>query len=81
MIKLSGKWSGSPAAGGGGDGLDPGKGVQVESMKPMMKAPGTMRLKLKCHKPPSNFAFNFNFRRQTQEGQPAKTAVELAMER
>ena len=32
-------------------------------MKPMLKAPGAKRLKLKYDEPPSNFAFNFNLRR------------------
>ena len=32
-------------------------------MKPMLKAPGTKRLKLKYDEPPSNFAFKFNLRR------------------
>ena len=40
-----------------------GKAVQVEPMKPMSKAPGTERLKLKYDKLLSSFAFNFNLRR------------------
>jgi hypothetical protein len=32
-------------------------------MKPMLKAPGSGRLKLKCDEPLSNFAFKFNLRR------------------
>jgi hypothetical protein len=36
-------------------------------MKPMLKAPGTKRLKLKYDQPLSSFAFNFNFRRYTME--------------
>jgi len=37
--------------------------VQVDPIKPMLKAPGTKRLKRKCDEPPSNFAFKFNLRR------------------
>ena len=32
-------------------------------MKPTLKAPGTKRLKLKCHRLLSTFAFDFNLRR------------------
>jgi len=34
-------------------------------MKPMLKPPGTMRLKLHCHILLSTFAFKFNLRRYT----------------
>ena len=34
-------------------------------MKPVVKAPGTKRLKLQCDGSLSNFAFNFNLRRYT----------------
>jgi hypothetical protein len=37
--------------------------VQVDPIKPKLKAPGTQRLKLKHAKPLSSFAFNFNLRR------------------
>ena len=37
--------------------------MQVEPMKPVLKAPGTMLLKLIYDEPLSNFAFNFNLRR------------------
>jgi len=37
--------------------------VQVEPIKPMLKAPGYERSKLKYDEPPSNFAFNFNLSR------------------
>jgi len=37
--------------------------VQVDPIKPTLKAPGTERLKLKCDEPLLNFAFNFNLRR------------------
>ena len=39
--------------------------MQVEPMKPVLKAPGIERLKLKHDRPLSNFAFNFNLRRYT----------------
>ena len=32
-------------------------------MRPVLKAPGTKRLKLKCYKQLSSFAFSFNLRR------------------
>jgi len=37
--------------------------VQVDPIKPTLAAPGTKRLKLKCDKLLSSFAFNFNLRR------------------
>ena len=37
--------------------------MQVDPVKPTLKAPGTKRLKLKCDEPLSDFAFNFNMRR------------------
>jgi len=37
--------------------------VQVDPIKPSLKAPGTMRLKLEYGKLLSNFAFKFNLRR------------------
>ena len=40
-----------------------GKAVQVEPMKPTLKAPGTKRLTLKYDKLLSSFGFNFNLRR------------------
>ena len=40
-----------------------GETVQVYPIKPMLKAPGTKRLKLKCDEMPSNIAFKFNLRR------------------
>jgi len=41
----------------------PGNAVQVDPMKPTLKAPGTERLKLKYDEPISNSAFKFNLRR------------------
>ena len=49
--------------GGVGGGAGRGRAVQVDPIKPTLKAPGTKRLKLKCDEPLSNFAFNFNLRR------------------
>jgi len=46
--------------------------VQVDPIKPTLKAPGTMRLKLKHVKLLSSFAFNFNLRRYI-------AALELAL--
>jgi len=43
-----------------------GSAVQVDPIKPMLKAPGTKRLKLRYDVPLSNFAFNFNLRRYTK---------------
>jgi len=39
--------------------------VQVDHIKPKLKAPGTKRLKLKCYELLSSFAFTFNLRRYT----------------
>ena len=41
--------------------------MQFDPIRPTLKAPGTMRLKLKYGKPPSNFAFKFNLRRYDVE--------------
>ena len=43
--------------------LAPSKAVQVDPIKPTLKAPGTKRLKLKHDKVLSSFAFKFNLRR------------------
>jgi len=40
--------------------------VQVDPIKPTLNPPGTKPLKLKCEKPLSNFAVNFNLRRYTK---------------
>ena len=37
--------------------------MQVDPIKPALKAPGINLLKLKYDKPPSNFALKFNLRR------------------
>jgi len=46
-------------------------------MKPVLKAPGPMLLKLICDEPLSNFAFNFNLRHYDQEGEARKRHEEL----
>ena len=45
----------------------PGRAVQVDPIKPTLKAPGTKLLKLQYDKPLSTFAFKFNLRRYTLE--------------
>jgi len=47
---------------------EPGEAVQVDPMKPTLKAPGTKRLKLQYGEPLSNFAFKFNLRRYNLAG-------------
>ena len=39
--------------------------MQVDLIKPVLKASGTVRLKLKCDVLITNFAFKFNLRRYT----------------
>jgi len=51
--------------------------VQVDPTKPKLKPPGTKRLKLKCDKLLSNFAFNFNLRRYTESTPPAVPPTRL----
>ena len=41
--------------------------MQVDPMTPMLKAPGTKLLKVKCDKLLSRFAFNFNLHRYSEE--------------
>jgi hypothetical protein len=41
--------------------------VRRRRLKPMLKAPGTKRWKLKCDGPVSNFAFKFKLRRYIKE--------------
>ena len=52
-------------AGGPGRGPHPGRALQVDPIKPTLKAPGTTRLKLNCDGPLSKFAFHINLRRYT----------------
>ena len=40
--------------------------MQVASVKPMLKLPGTKRLKIKYGVPPSSFAFEISSRRYTK---------------
>jgi len=50
------------------DGIDPdniGKAVQVDPIKPTLKASGTKRLTLKSDEPLSNVALKFKLRRYT----------------
>jgi len=47
----------------------PGRAVQVDPMKPVLKAPGTMLLQLRCDEPVPHFAFKVSLRRYT----PAST--------
>ena len=42
-----------------------GRAVQVDPIRPVLKVPGTGRLKLKRDTLLSNYAFNFNLRRYT----------------
>ena len=48
--------------------------MQVDPIKPTLKAPGTMRLKLKHGKPLSSFAFNPKLRRYRMAANPAAIA-------
>jgi hypothetical protein len=43
-----------------------GRAVQVDPIKPMLKAPGVKHSKLICDEPLSTFAFKFNWRRYTK---------------
>jgi hypothetical protein len=45
-----------------------GRAVQVDPINPTVKPPGTKRLKLQYHDPPSNFAFKFHLGRYTAAG-------------
>jgi len=42
--------------------------VQIDPIKPTLKAPGSKRLKLNCDELLSSFAFKFNVRRYTSVG-------------
>jgi len=53
-----------------------GRAVQVESMKPVLKAPGTLLLRLGCDEPLSNFAFNINLRRYTEQWRLLKRSAD-----
>ena len=49
-----------------------GMAVQVETIKPKLKLPGTRRLKLKCDEPLSSFAFNLNLHRYSWDRRGAR---------
>jgi len=51
--------------------------VQVDPIKPTLKTPGTKRLRLKCGKLLSSFAFNFNLRRYSKAGAAIPAGVLL----
>jgi hypothetical protein len=55
-------------------GDDSGKAVQVDPIKPTLKAPGSERLKLNCDILLSTSAFSFNLRRYTVGGMMATAA-------
>jgi hypothetical protein len=59
-------------------GVHLGQTVQVDPIKPTLKAPGNKRLKLECNELLSIFAFKFNLRRYTSEA-PARSAVGPAL--
>ena len=52
-----------------------GRAVEVDAINPMLKPPGTQRLKLKHDEVPSNFAFNFNLRRYTEDKRKLVVAI------
>jgi len=56
---------GTDVCGGAGG---PGRAVQVDSMKPTLKAPGCKRSKLRYEELLSTFAFKFNLRRYNLGG-------------
>ena len=51
--------------------------MQVDPIKPMLKAPRIKRLKLKYDEPPSNCAFKFNVRRYTEARMQLTTHLEV----
>ena len=54
--------------------------MQVDPIKPNLKAPGSKRLKLKYDEPLSNFAFNFNLRRYI-EAEDARILTDMSLMR
>ena len=54
-----------------------GRAVQVDPVKPTLKAPGTKRLKLIYAELLSNFGFKFNLRRYTSGGQVLCSSLSL----
>jgi hypothetical protein len=55
--------------------------VQVDPIKPKLKAPGTKRLKLNCHELLSTVAFNFNLHRYIMAAEMRITVAPLADQR
>jgi len=53
--------------------------VQVDPVKPTLKAPGTQRLKVECDETLSSFAFNFNLRRYNMEAIVARGKVPIVV--
>ena len=53
--------------------------MQVEPMKPVLKASGSMLLKLKYHIPPSDFAFKFHLRRYSEARRASRTDFPLSV--
>jgi len=49
--------------------------VQLDPIKPTLKAPGMRPLKLTYDKPLSNFAFKFNLRRYMKAEAPSKPTM------
>ena len=58
-----------------------GRAVQVDPMKPKLKAPGTKRLKLNYDAPLSSFAVKFNLRRYIVLQDAAKVGVYRVLRR
>ena len=56
--------------------VHPGEAVQVDPIKPKLKAPGTKRLKLEYDTLLLSFAFNFNLRRYTLAPAQLKLVVD-----
>ena len=56
-----------------------GRAVQVDPIKPMLKAPEFQGLKLKCDETLSMFGFNFDLRRYTVADFATNTAVPAVM--
>ena len=66
----TGEQAGRPAA-------SHGRAMQVEPIKPTLKAPGIKLLKLKCDRPLSKFALKFNLRCYSTASNAAHLLLEL----
>ena len=53
--------------------------MQIDPIKPSLKAPGTNLLTIKCNKPLSTFAFKLNLRRYTKDNNTTNSAAVEAM--